>query len=146
MQPALWNPFREMDDLFNSLRRAYGRGPTTAGNGGDLANWAPAVDISETDKEYLVKGELPGLKKEDVNIEVHSGVLTLSGERRSEKEDKGEKYHRVERAYGSFSRSFSVPENVDEKAIEADFKDGVVTVHLPKTAKTEPERKKIPVR
>ncbi|MEQ1438557.1 Hsp20/alpha crystallin family protein [Fontimonas sp. SYSU GA230001] len=147
MQPVVWNPFREMDDFFNALRRGFGRGlPAVTGNGGELANWSPAVDISETDKEYLVKGELPGVKKEDVSIEVHNGVLTLSGERKYEKEDKGEKYHRVERAYGSFSRSFTLPDNVDEKAIEAEFKDGVVTVHLPKTAKTEPEKKKIPVR
>lgn len=145
MQPALWNPLREMDDFFSSLRRSFGRGlPATAGDG-DLASWAPAVDISETDKEYLVKGELPGVKKDDVNVELHNGVLTLSGERRYEKEDKDEKYHRVERAYGSFSRSFSVPDNVDANAISADFKDGVITVHLPKTAAKEPKGTRIPV-
>lgn len=145
MQPALWNPLREMDDFFSSLRRSLARGVPAGTGNGELASWSPAVDISETDKEYLVKGELPGVSKDDVSIELHNGVLTLSGERRYEKEDKGEKYHRVERAYGSFSRSFSVPDNVDQKAISADFKDGLITVHLPKSAQKEPQAKKIPV-
>lgn len=145
MQPALWNPLREMDDFFSSLRRNFGRGLPAVSGDGELANWSPAVDITETDKEFLVKGELPGVKKEDVNVELHNGVLTLAGERRYEKEDKDEKHHRIERAYGSFSRSFSVPDNVDEAAIKAEFKDGVITVHLPKTAKKEPAGTKIPV-
>lgn len=145
MQPALWNPFREMDDFFSSLRRSFGHGVPALSGDGELANWSPAVDISETDKEFLVKGELPGVKREDVTVELHNGVLTLSGERRYEKEDKDEKHHRIERAYGSFSRSFSVPDNVDEAAIRADFKDGVITVHLPKTDKKTPTGTKIPV-
>ncbi len=145
MQPALWNPLREMDDFFSSLRRSMGRGSPALSGDGELSSWAPAVDISETDKEFLVKGELPGVSKDDVSIELHNGVLTLSGERRYEKEDKGEKYHRIERAYGSFSRSFSVPDNVEEKGIKAEFKDGVITVHLPKMEKSAPAGKKIPV-
>jgi HSP20 family protein len=144
MQPVVWNPLREMDDLFHSLRRGFGRGlPAEVDK--ELANWAPAVDISEKDTEFLIKGELPGVKREDVDISVDNGVLTLSGERRFEKEDKGEKHHRVERSYGSFSRSFALPENVAVEQIAADYQDGVVTVHLPKVAKTQTEAKKIPV-
>ncbi|TJY62992.1 Hsp20/alpha crystallin family protein [Sinimarinibacterium sp. CAU 1509] len=144
MQPVVWNPLREMDDLFHSLRRGFGRG-MPAEMGKDMANWAPAVDISEKETEYLIKGELPGVKREDVDISVDNGILTLSGERRFEKEDKDEKHHRVERSYGGFSRSFALPENVAIEQISADYQDGVVTVHLPKVAKTKAETKKITV-
>lgn len=125
MQLAQWNPFREMDDMLSRFRVAT-REPA-------LTEWAPAVDITENGKEYLVKGEIPGVKKEDVKVDVTNGVLTISGERKFEKEDKGEKYHRVERSYGSFTRSFVLPEDVIGEKIAAEFKDGVIKVHLPKT-------------
>ncbi|MDD3763623.1 MAG: Hsp20/alpha crystallin family protein [Nevskiales bacterium] len=144
MQPVLWNPFRDLDDVFQSLRRGIGRGLPVEG-GGAMAQWAPAVDISEKEGEYLIKGELPGVKREDVDISVQNGVLTLSGERRFEKEDKDEKHHRIERSFGSFSRSFSLPENVDADQIKAEYTDGVVTVHLPKVAPAKPEVRKISV-
>lgn len=127
-----WNPFREMDDLLARLQRGVVR-PGTLGAASALDAWAPAVDIVENDKEYAVNAELPGVKKEDVKIQVQNGVLTLSGERKSEREDKDGKYHRVERSYGAYSRSFVLPDDVLEDQIAADSKDGVITIHLPKT-------------
>lgn len=122
-----WNPFREMDELLNRFQR----GGAVANRAGDA--WAPAVDIAETPKEYTVKAELPGVKKEEVKVSVENGVLTISGERRSEHEEKDARVHRVERTYGAYSRSFSLPENVQQDAITAESNDGVLTVHLPKT-------------
>jgi len=99
----------------------------------------PTVDISESDTEYLIKAELPEVKKEDVKVTVENGVLTLQGERRQEKEEKGKKYHRVERSYGNFARSFTLPESVDEGAVKAEYKDGMLNLHLPKTEKVKPK-------
>ena len=109
-------------------------------NGGDLENlaaseWAPAVDITEDDKEYLVKAELPGMKKEDVKVSVENGVVSICGERKFEKEEKTKKYHRVERSYGKFERSFTLPELADPAKVKAEYKEGVLTVHLPKSEK-----------
>jgi HSP20 family protein len=103
-----------------------------------VADWTPTVDISETDGEYLIKAELPEVKKEDVKVTLEDGVLTLTGERRQEKEEKTTKYHRVERSYGSFVRSFSLPELVDETKVKAEYKDGVLSLHLPKSEKAKP--------
>src|ERR1043166_2576232 len=126
---TVWNPFREMDDLLTRFQRGYAPSAGVAA----VTEWAPSVDIDETDKEYIVKADLAGVKKEDVKIDVQNGVLTVSGERKFEKEEKDRKHHRVERAYGSFTRSFTLPEDVLQDKIAADSKDGVITVHLPKT-------------
>lgn len=104
-----------------------------------VAEWSPLVDISEDDKEYLIKAEIPDMKKEDVKISVQDDILSISGERKYEKEEKGKKYHRVERAYGSFMRSFAVPENADGSKVNAEYKEGVLTVHLPKSEKAKPK-------
>jgi HSP20 family protein len=104
-----------------------------------VADWMPTVDISESESEYLIKAELPEVKREDVKVTVEDGVLTLQGERRQEKEEKGKKYHRVERSYGTFVRSFTLPESVDESAVKAEYKDGVLSLHLPKTEKVKPK-------
>ena len=101
--------------------------------------WSPSVDISETDQEYLIRASLPAVKKEDVTVMVEDGMLTLSGERRQKEEQKDEKFHKIESFYGSFSRSFSLPEGTDASAIRAESKDGVLTVHVPKT-KTEAKK------
>ena len=93
------------------------------------------MDISEDDKEYLIKAEVPEVDKKEVKVAVQEGVLTIQGERKQEKEEKGRKFHRVERSYGSFVRSFSLPENVAEDKLRAEFKDGVLLVHLPKAEK-----------
>ena len=132
-----WNPFREMEELQGRLSNWLGRARPELGNGDKetlgLADWTPLVDVSEDDKEYLIKAELPEVKKEDVKVSVDNGMLTVSGERKMEKEEKGKKYHRVERSYGSFTRSFALPDGADPQKITADFKDGLLHVHLPKS-------------
>jgi HSP20 family protein len=100
--------------------------------------WSPLVDISEDDQEYLIKAELPEVKKEDVKVTAETGTLTIMGERKFEKEEKSRKYHRVERAYGAFGRSFSLPDNANPAKVSAEFKDGMLTVHLLKDQKAKP--------
>ena len=138
---AKWNPFRELEDIQNRLSSLFGRTPLR-GLGEEamtVSEWTPLVDIAEDDKEYLIKAELPEVKKEDVKVTVENGVLTITGERKFEKEEKGKKYHRVERAYGSFMRSFTLPEGAAGDKISAEFKDGVLKVHLAKSAEAKPK-------
>ena len=104
-----------------------------------VTEWAPLVDISEDDKEYCIRTELPGVKKEEVKVTVENGVLSISGERKYEKEEKNRKYHRIERAYGNFLRSFSLPDDADGSKVSAEFKDGVLNVHLAKDEKAKPK-------
>ena len=105
-----------------------------------VADWAPVVDISEDNLEYLIKAELAEVKKEDVKVTMADGMLTITGDRKFEKEENGKKYHRVERAYGSFGRSFSLPADASPGKVTADFKDGVLKVHLAKNEKTRPSK------
>jgi HSP20 family protein len=137
---ARWNPFKERDELESRLATLFAtREPT--GNGGKealtVAQWSPLVDITEDEKEYLIQAELPDMKKEEVRLTVENGVLSISGERKFENEEKGRKYHRIERAYGSFVRSFSLSEDADESNVTANFKDGMLQVHLPKSVKAK---------
>jgi HSP20 family protein len=137
-----WDPFREMDELQKRLTSVFGLAPQRVANGKEdmtVAQWFPLVDITEDNHEYLIKAELPEVKKEEVKVTVENGVLTISGQRRFEKEEKEKKYHRVERAYGSFTRSFTVPDDADDSKVSADFKDGVLTVHLIKSEKARPK-------
>jgi HSP20 family protein len=132
------------------LSKAYGRlgQQRPAENGRDaltLVDWAPSVDIIETAEEFQVKAELPEVKKEDVKVRVDNGILRIEGERHQEKEEKGKKYHRVERSYGSFMRSFTLPDSVDGEKVSADFKEGVLNVRLPKSAKARPKAVEIKV-
>ena len=136
-----WDPFRELEDMSERLNRVFSR-PTLRNTGKEnltVADWMPTVDISETESEYLIKAELPEVRKEDVKVTVENGVLTLQGERRQEKEEKGRRFHRVERSYGSFVRSFTLPESVDEGGVKAEYKDGVLALHLPKSEKVKPK-------
>lgn len=136
-----WDPFRELEDMSERLNRMFAR-PALRPSGKEtltVADWIPTVDISENEQEYLIKAELPEVKKEDVKVTVEDSVLTIQGERRQEKEEKGKKYHRVERSYGSFVRSFTLPESVDEGAVKAEYKDGVLNLHLPKSEKVKPK-------
>ena len=138
-----WDPFKELDELQNRLSALFGRAPVRKDAGREeamtLAEWAPLVDIIEEEKEYRIKAELPEVNKSDVKVTVQDDVLTIAGERTFEKEDTGRKYHRVERAYGSFARSFTLPEDADAAKVSADFKDGVLVVHLPKSEKARPK-------
>lgn len=141
-----WNPFKEMDDLqnrlFGLLHRGYGkqslRGEGDAEESMALSQWAPLVDVSEDEKGYVIKAELPEIKREDVRVTLENGVLTLSGERKFEKEEKGRRYHRVERAYGTFTRSFTMPEDAESDHVTADFRDGVLNVRIAKSEKARP--------
>ncbi len=128
-----WEPFTGTDDLFARMPSLLGRWPRAFDyNGKHALEWSPSVDISETDAEYLIRADLPAVKKEDVSILVDEGMLTISGERRQQFDDKTAKAHRVETVYGKFSRSFTLPDNVDAANIRAESKDGVITVHVAK--------------
>jgi len=132
-----WQPFGEFDDAFSRLMPSlFGRNARIATENGGKFAWAPSADISETEQEYLIRAELPAVRKEDVKVTLDDGMITIHGERKEDTETKDEKFHRVESFRGAFTRSFSVPDNIDEKAIRADAKDGVLTVHLPKTKAT----------
>jgi HSP20 family protein len=147
MNMIRWQPFREADDFMRRFgMRDVDRWPQfIAGEGEKTVAWAPAADISETDKEYLVKAELPGVKREDVKVTQDDGVLTIEGERKYEKEAKGEKSHRVERFYGTFCRSFSLPDDADAMLIRAETKDGILNVHVPKMKVEKPKAIEIKV-
>ncbi len=137
-----WDPIKELDELQNRLGSFFGRFPSRIEREREenmtVAQWAPLVDITEDDHEYLIKAELPEIRREDVKVTVENGVLNISGERKFEKEETGAKYHRVERSYGSFVRSFTLPEDADGDKVAAEFKDGVLRVHLPKDEKAKP--------
>jgi HSP20 family protein len=131
MKLTRWEPFEAMDLVFNRFSGFFRFGRPQLGTG-EYLDWSPATDISETDKEYLIRAALPAVKKEDVRVTWENGVLTLSGERRQQEEQKDEKFHRVESYYGNFSRTFALPDVIDEDAIKAESKDGVLTIHVPK--------------
>lgn len=134
-----WDPWREMEDLFDRYAKSAGLPRAASQEPLATQDWSPRVDISETDGEFVIKAELPEVKKDDVHVSVDNGVMTLRGERRQEKEEKGKKFHRIERHYGSFSRSFTLPDNVDASKIKATFKDGMLNLQLPKTTKSKPK-------
>jgi HSP20 family protein len=138
-----WDPYRELDELQSRLATMFGRAPVRKDGSKDeamtVAEWAPLVDIMEDENEYLIKVELPEVKKEDVKVTVQNNILTITGKRMSEKEENGKKWHRVERAYGSFARSFTLSEDADGEKVFAEFKNGVLSVHLPKSEKAKPK-------
>ncbi len=136
------DPSRELEEMSERFTRLLGRLPARQEGSKEtltVADWSPAVDISEDAKEYVIKAELPEVKKEDVKVTVQDGVLTIQGERKQEKEEKGKKYHRIERTYGTFVRSFTVPDDADDMKVMAEFTDGVLHVHLPKSEKAKPK-------
>jgi HSP20 family protein len=133
MSLVRWDPFASLDDMFSRMPGLVGRWPRWVSDGGTAAEWSPSVDISETEKEYLLKVQLPAVRKEDVHVTYDGGTLTISGERKQDREEKGERFHRVESFRGAFSRSFSLPEAIDAAAIRAEAADGVITVHVPKS-------------
>lgn len=136
------NPWKELEEVQKRLSAIWGGAPAKEGGQKEsisVAEWSPLVDITEDDTEYLIKAELPEMKKEDVKLTVQDNVLAISGERKYEKEEKDKKYHRVDRAYGSFLRSFTLPENADGSKVSAEYKDGMLKVHLPKSAQAKPK-------
>jgi HSP20 family protein len=135
MNLVRWDPIREIDQFFG---RPFGSFITRASRlatdaDDEVSTWAPTLDVSETDGEYLVRADLPAVKKEDVSVTIDNDMLTIAGERKFDNEEKGEKVHRRESFRGSFSRSLSLPENVNANGVRAESKDGVLTVHVPKT-------------
>jgi HSP20 family protein len=132
------NPFREMDQAQNRFNPFFlGGFRNKIGNGEisslAVADWSPEIDISEDDHGYVFKADLPEMKKDDVKITVDHGILSVSGERKIEKEDQKKKFHRIERCFGTFQRSFTLPEDADSTKVTAEFRDGVLKVHLPTT-------------
>ncbi|PYQ10844.1 MAG: heat-shock protein Hsp20 [Acidobacteria bacterium] len=132
-----FDPIKEMRDLQSRFSLLYNRLPVKGEKGKEEsltpAEWMPPVDIVEDEKEYLIKAELPDVHREEVHVTVQDGLLSLAGERKFEKEEKGKKFHRVERVFGSFNRTFELPDDANSAKILAEFKDGVLKVHLPKS-------------
>lgn len=139
-----WDPLRELEDFSNRLSGFFQNRLGGFGNGGSdwlsRSEWTPRVDITEDEKEYVIKADLPDVAKEDVKVTVENNVLLIRGERKFEKEEKNKRYHRVERSYGTFLRSFRLPDDADGSKIRADFKSGVLKVTLPKSEKATPKQ------
>jgi HSP20 family protein len=136
-------PLRELASIQNEMNRLFGTvfEPAQGANGGGaLRRWMPAMDLVETEDQFVLRADLPGLGEEDVSIEVEDGVLTVSGERRAEHEQSKEGYHRVERAFGAFSRSLTLPEGVDAESVAASFDRGVLEIRIPKPEQRKPRK------
>jgi len=137
-----WEPVRELNTLQSEMNRLFNTFFDTpaGGNGGGLRRWMPAMDLVETDEHFVLRADLPGLAEGDVSIEVEDNVLTVSGERKAEHETTKEGYHRVERAFGSFSRSLTLPDGVDADAVTASFDRGVLEIRIPKPEQRKPRK------
>lgn len=149
MNVTKWSPFGEFEDFADRYSRLFGSSVPWRNRLELLDNgieWKPAADIVERDDEFLIKAELPGVKRDDINVDLEDDVLTVTGERRLEETQESDKTHRVERFYGRFSRSFRIPPNVDTAAINAESEHGVLTLHLPKIAEQKPSAVKIAIR
>jgi HSP20 family protein len=144
-----WDPFRELEDVQHRLSSFLGRRTQRGDNDGKesitVAQWAPLVDITEDDKEYLIKAEIPEIRRNEIKVTVENGVLVIAGERKLEKEEKNRRYHRIERAYGSFARSFDLPDDADANKVNAEFKDGLLAVHIAKSEAARPKQIEVKV-
>jgi HSP20 family protein len=137
-----WEPVRELNTIQSEMNRLFNsffESPSPT-NGTSLRRWIPAMDLVETNGEFVLRADLPGLTENDVNIELEDNLLTVSGERKSEHEGRKEGYYRVERASGKFSRSLTLPDGVDPEKIDAGFENGVLEVHIPKPEERKPRR------
>ncbi len=141
-----WDPSRELDSLQGEMNRLFdgffGTG-TGARNGATLRRWIPAMDVVEAGDELVLRADLPGMREDDVAIEIKDNVLTVSGERRSEYSEEGESFYRAERVFGSFSRSLALPDGVEPDSVSAKFADGVLEVRVPKPQERKPHRVEI---
>jgi HSP20 family protein len=143
-----WEPAREIGTIQSEMNRLFNTffdTPTSVSNGAALRRWIPAMDLVETEGEYVLKADLPGLSEGDVKIEVEDSVLTVSGERKAEHEERKDGYYRIERSSGSFRRSLTLPEGVDPEAVKATFDRGVLEVHVPKPEQRKPRKVEITV-
>ena len=146
-----WEPVRELNTIQSEMNRLFNTffdSPSNSAgpvNGGGHRRWLPAMDLLETDSDFVLRADLPGLSEQDVNIELEDNVLTISGERKAEHEERKEGYYRVERASGSFSRSLTLPEGIDADAVQASFDSGVLEVRIPKPEERKPRKVSISV-
>jgi HSP20 family protein len=143
-----WEPARELQSLQHEMDRLFGSlfdTPVTPGSGGGLRRWIPAMDLDEEGNQYVLRADLPGVSEKDVNVEFEDNVLTVSGQRKAEHEERREGLHRVERASGSFSRSLTLPEGIDPDSVKASFDKGVLEVRIPKPEQRKPRRVAISV-
>src|SRR5436305_2578645 len=144
-----WDATRELDTLQGEVNRLFSSffdTPTRAGNGNAAGRrWLPAMDLVETEEDFVLRADLPGIADDDVSIEVEKNVLTIAGERKAEHEERHEGYYRIERATGAFSRSLSLPEGIDPESVTASFDNAVLTVRIPKPAEAKPQRVRIGV-
>jgi HSP20 family protein len=138
-----WEPFRELSSLQTEMNRLFNAAFDPAGGGGGnggARRWVPAMDLVETDQHFVLRADLPGMTESDVNIELEDNVLTVSGERKAEHEEKGEGFYRVERAFGTFSRALTLPKGIDPEAVAANFSNGVLEVRVPKPEQRKPRK------
>jgi HSP20 family protein len=138
-----WEPLRELSSLQNEMNRLFNTvfdAPAAGGNGGQARRWVPAMDLLETEEHFVLRADLPGMREGDVSIELEDNVLTVSGERKAEHEDRQEGYYRVERAFGSFSRSLTLPKGIDPESVTAHFDSGVLEVRIPKPEERKPRK------
>ena len=148
-----WNPARELlnverefNKLFNTFNNRFGFDESTMNEELENAVWSPLTDISENKDQYILKMDLPGVSKENLKLNFHDGELIISGERKQEKEDKDSKYHRIERTYGKYYRSFTLPQTIQADKINAEFKDGQLTITVPKSEEAKPKELEIKVK
>ncbi len=147
MNLTVWDPFREMEDLLDRYARSSRRSLAKKGDGGILSgDWMPTVDIDEKKEEFVIRAELPGVQKEDVAVSIENGVLTIKGEKKFEKEEKDKKHHLVECSYGSFIRSFTMPTGVKADKIEATYKDGILSLVVPKSEEEKPKQIEVKIK
>ena len=142
-----WEPLRELSSLQTEMNRLFNTvfDAPAPGNGGQARRWVPAIDLLETQEHFVLRADLPGMREEDVSIELEDNVLTVSGERKAEHEDRQEGYYRVERAFGSFSRSLTLPKGIDPESVAAEFANGVLEVRIPKPEERKPRKISIAV-
>jgi HSP20 family protein len=142
-----WEPAREVASLQQEMNRLFSSffDTPTAGTEGQLRRWIPAMDVVETDDAFVLRADLPGLSEGDVSIEIEDNVLTVSGERKAEHEEKKEGFHRIERSFGAFRRSLTLPDGVNPEAVSARFEKGVLEVRVPKPEDRKPRRVSIKV-
>ncbi len=140
-----WDPFRDLVTMREKMNRMFEDAVAARGEEKDMiqGSWAPAIDIYETENELILSAEVPGIDEKDIEIRIEEGTLTLKGERKFEEEARQENYHRIERAYGSFSRSFSLPPYIDQENVHAEHADGVLKIHMPKKPESKPKTVRI---
>ncbi len=147
MNMQVWNPFQEFENLLERYNKSGARNlGTRMDNDLNFADWAPSVDIEEDKDKYLIRADLPGVKKENIDVKLENGVLSIRGEKRSESETgEGTRNHRKERFYGTFARSFTLPDSVQSDAVEAHYKDGVLSLTVPKAEEAKPKASDIKI-